>query len=88
VERIYRITALAKRTKVELLAGTDTGDPYTIPGASLHDELEQLVRAGLTRARRSKPPRSLRPACSGGRSDGYHRESKVADLVLLEANPI
>ncbi len=45
---IYRFVGLAKRAKAEILAGTDTGDPYVIPGAALHDELEQLVGAGLT----------------------------------------
>ncbi len=48
IDRIYRLVSLATRTKIEVLAGTDTGDPYTIPGATLHDELEQLVSAGMT----------------------------------------
>ncbi len=89
VERIYRITALAKRTKVELLAGTDTGDPYTIPGASLHDELEQLVRAGLT-PREALEAATLAPARMLGWDEamGTIAKGKVADLVLLEANPI
>jgi imidazolonepropionase-like amidohydrolase len=46
--RIYRLVRLAKQAKTEILAGTDTGDPYVIPGVALHDELEQLVEAGLT----------------------------------------
>lgn len=89
VDRIYRITALAKRTKVELLAGTDTGDPYTIPGASLHDELEQLVRAGLT-AREALEAATITPARMLGWDEamGTIEKGKVADLVLLEANPI
>src|SRR5580658_2143616 len=48
VWRIYRLVALAKRAKTEILAGTDTGDPYVMPGAALADELEQLAEAGLT----------------------------------------
>jgi hypothetical protein len=89
VDRIYRITALAKRTKVELLAGTDTGDPYTIPGASLHDELEQLVHAGLT-PREALEAATLAPARMLGwdAAMGAAEKGKVADLVLLEANPL
>jgi len=32
---------------VPLLAGTDTGCPYCLPGFTLHDELELLVKAGI-----------------------------------------
>lgn len=34
---------------VPFLAGTDLGNPGVYPGFSLHDELELLVAAGLTR---------------------------------------
>ena len=33
IDRIYRLVSLATRTKVIVLAGTDTGDPYTIDRA-------------------------------------------------------
>ncbi len=33
---------------VPILAGTDTGNPFVIPGASLHEELRLLVESGLT----------------------------------------
>jgi len=33
---------------VDLLAGTDTSNPYCFPGFSLHDKLALLVNAGLT----------------------------------------
>src|SRR5262249_44694326 len=36
------------RAGVQILAGTDTGNPYCFPGFSLHDELGLLVKAGLT----------------------------------------
>jgi len=89
VARIYRLVALAKRTKVELLAGTDTGDPYTIPGASLHDEIEELVRAGLT-PREALESATLAPARFLGWDGamGTIVQGKVADLVLLDADPM
>jgi len=46
---------------VTLLAGTDLGVITLVPGFALHDELELLVEAGLTRARRSPRRRSTRP---------------------------
>jgi imidazolonepropionase-like amidohydrolase len=89
VQGIYRLVDLATRTKVEVLAGTDTGDPWTIPGATLHDELEQLVAAGMT------PHQALRAAtiaparffeCDD--TMGTVEAGKLADLVMLDANPL
>lgn len=36
------------RAGVDILAGTDTLNPYCLPGFSLHDELVLLVQSGLT----------------------------------------
>jgi hypothetical protein len=74
---------------VKLLAGTDMPQAFVYPGFSLHDELELLVRAGLT------PLEALRtatynPAEFLGALDslGTVAKGKLADLVLLEANPL
>lgn len=73
---------------VPLLAGTDTPNPYTYPGFSLHEELQLLVSAGLS------PTEALRTATLraaeflGVQHDfGSVEEGKVANLVLLDANP-
>jgi len=74
---------------VRILAGTDLGNPYIFPGFSLHDELGLLVGAGLT------PLAALQSATLGpaeylGAADslGTVEPGKVADLVLLDANPL
>ena len=73
---------------IPLLAGTDLGFPYVFPG-DLHKELERLVEAGLPpidalRAATINPARYL-----GRESDlGTVEKGKLADLVLLEANPL
>jgi imidazolonepropionase-like amidohydrolase len=87
--RIYRLVALAKRAKTEILAGTDTGDPYVIPGAALIDELEQLVEAGLT-PRDALEAATLAPArfFEADKEMGSIEKGKLADLVLLDANPL
>jgi len=78
-----------EKAGVEILAGTDIPDPYVFPGFSLHDELELLVEAGLT------PTQALRTATSNparflGLSDsvGTIEKGKLADLILLDANPL
>jgi imidazolonepropionase-like amidohydrolase len=89
VWRIYRLVALAKRAKTEILAGTDTGDPYVPPGAALQDELEQLVEAGLT-PRDALEAATLAPArfFEAEKEMGAIEKGKLADMVLLDANPL
>jgi len=84
-----RIVGDMKLAGVRLLAGTDTPLPYCFPGFALHDELELLVRAGLS------PMEALRTATYNaakylGKLDsmGTVERGKVADLVLLDANPV
>jgi imidazolonepropionase-like amidohydrolase len=87
--RIYRLVALAKQAKTEILAGTDTGDPYVIPGRALHDELEQLVKAGLT-PREALEAATLAPArfFETEQEMGAIERGKLADMVILEGNPL
>jgi imidazolonepropionase-like amidohydrolase len=89
VWRIYRLVALARRAKTEILAGTDTGDPYVAPGAALQDELEQLVEAGLT-PRDALEAATLAPArfFEAEKQMGAIEKGKLADMVLLGANPL
>jgi imidazolonepropionase-like amidohydrolase len=79
--------AQLKAAGVPLLAGTDSGNPNTTHGASLHDELALLVRAGL------RPDEALRAATSvpaekfslTGR--GRIRPGFLADLLLVKGDP-
>jgi amidohydrolase family protein len=77
------------RAGVLLLAGTDTGNPFCFPGFSLHDELALLVESGLTPAE-SLRAATLNPAKFFGVEQklGTIEKGKLADLVLLEANPL
>lgn len=77
------------RKGVDIIAGTDVGNPNVYPGFSLHDELMLLVKAGLTpmeaiQAATVKPARFL----GIERELGTVQKGKIADLVLLEANPL
>jgi imidazolonepropionase-like amidohydrolase len=74
---------------VPFMAGTDTAPGiYIIPGFSLHDELANFVEAGFT------PMEALQTATSNpaefmGNTDiGAIKPGKLADLVLLAANPL
>src|SRR5215469_10683155 len=83
------IVGAMQRAGVEIMAGTDTLNPYCFPGFSLHDELGLLVQAGLT-PMQALQAATLNPARFLGREGdfGTIAESKIADLVLLDANPL
>lgn len=86
VERLRRL----HRAGVQFLAGTDFGARFIYPGSSLHEELERLVaEIGLT------PGEALQAATRNAAQFfgeehrlGTIEVGKLADLVLLEANPL
>lgn len=84
------IVGAMNKAGVKILSGTDSGSvPFVFQGFSLHDELKLLVESGLT------PMEALQSATINaaecvGRLDslGTIEEGKIADLILLEENPL
>jgi len=74
---------------VQFLAGSDGPDPYVFPGFGLHDELEWLVKSGFTPLQALQAA-TVNPALflAKGSSYGVAEVGRVADLVLLDANPL
>jgi tetratricopeptide (TPR) repeat protein len=84
-----KLVGAMQKAGVGILAGTDTGNPYCIPGFTLHDELQLLVRAGLTPLQALQAA-TVNPARFLGKEDdfGVLKVGRIANLVLLEANPL
>jgi hypothetical protein len=86
--KVLELTRRLHEAGVLLTAGTDANNPWTVPGPSLHRELELLVDAGI-------PPLEVLTIATrnGARVLGLEDEmgtvepGKRADLVLLEADP-
>ena len=88
-KRMLEIVAMMRRGGIEFLAGTDVPVPYGFPGFTLHDELAILVQAGFTpmealQAATRNPARFL----DREKEIGTIEKGKIADLVLLNANPL
>lgn len=88
-DSLLKALARMHRAGAKLLAGTDTGVPYTFPGFSVHDELELMVRAGLTPFEALQTA-TIHPAKFLGRENdlGTIERGKLADLLLIDGNPL
>ena len=89
---VYRgsLPALKKLKKVTtILAGSDTPNPFVVPGFSLHQELKLLVEAGLTNYE------ALQAATTNATKYlevndelGTVEPGKTANLIILKKNPL
>ena len=85
----FERTGALNRAGVGLLAGTDAPRAFVYPGFSLHEELALLVRSGLTSLEALRTA-TYNPASYLGSLDslGTIEKGKIADLVLLDADPV
>jgi imidazolonepropionase-like amidohydrolase len=88
-QNAFHLVKAMKRAGVKFMAGTDAPNPFVVPGKSLHDELELLVQAGFTPLEALQSA-TRNPAEYLGKLDtrGAVEIGKLADLVLLDANPL
>jgi imidazolonepropionase-like amidohydrolase len=77
-----------RRLGVKLLAGTDAPNPDCFFGPSVHWELERFVQSGASPLEVLRME-TLEAANAAGAPDlGTLAAGKLADLLLLEANPL
>ena len=83
-----RLTGLFAHNGVKMLAGTDFGGQWLVPGRSLHREFDLLARAGVPPLRILQMT-TIEPARFLGReaSMGTVEAGRNADLVLLGGDP-
>ncbi len=83
----FAVLPLMAKAGATILAGTDAGNPGVAYGASLHEELELLVRCGLSplqalRSATSAPARIWRMPDRGRIAPGLR-----ADLIMVDGDP-
>jgi imidazolonepropionase-like amidohydrolase len=86
---LQELLRLLHEADVPIISGTDSASIFMVPGFSLHNELEEMVDAGMPifDVLRSA---TYNPAEYFGILDdlGTVEEGKLADLLLLGANPL
>jgi imidazolonepropionase-like amidohydrolase len=90
IDKELEVVQMLHKASVPFLAGTDTPPGvYIFPGFSLHEELQRFVAAGFTPLEALQTA-TLNPARFFGMEEqlGTVEKGKLADLVLLTANPL
>jgi imidazolonepropionase-like amidohydrolase len=79
-----------RRAGVRIMAGSDVAVLNIFPGSSLHEELELMVNELAMTPAEAIDSTTIRSAefVGLGQSVGSVSEGRIADLVLLEANPL
>ena len=86
---IQKTTGEMAKSKIPLMAGTDTPLGYLTPGFSLHYELELMVESGLSELE-AITTATLQPAKYFRMQDslGLVKKDYIADLILLNESPL
>lgn len=89
-EKTAATLPLLQKAGVKLMAGTDAGylNSYTYPGIGLHKELELMVKYGLTPLQALQASVINAPAFLGKTNYGSLEQGKIADVLLLDENPL
>ena len=89
---LRNIVRRMSRAGVPILAGTDAAflaeAPWLVPGDAVHDELLLLVGSGLSESQAIAAATSVPAKVLGVAELGTVSEGQIADLVLLEADPL
>jgi imidazolonepropionase-like amidohydrolase len=86
---LKRFVATLQGSGGNVVAGSDTSNPYVIPGASLHRELELLVEAGLSPHEALVAATRTAAAFLGqAQTLGTVEVDKKADMIVLGADPM
>jgi len=88
-ETMLRMVKALHGVGTRLIVGTDTPNPFVVPGFSVHEELQNFVDAGLTPYEAIKAGTRDAAEFLGALDEwGTVTVGRRADLILVEANPL
>lgn len=86
---LTKFTGYLHRAGARLLLGTDTPNPFVVPGFSIHTELQNFVKAGMSPYEAIKTGTYNAADCLAKLDKfGTVAVGKRADLILLNENPL
>jgi imidazolonepropionase-like amidohydrolase len=85
--KMQALVRMMRDANVLLTTGSDLTNPWVIPGESLHQEFELLAAAGLSPSEILKMTGENAARALRSRDVGLIEVGRLADLVLLGANP-
>lgn len=89
IENRMRILNALNRGGVKILMGTDAPQQFSVPGFSLHRELERMAAAGMTPYEILKSgTKNVGDYFAASDAFGTIKPGKRADLLLVEADPL
>jgi imidazolonepropionase-like amidohydrolase len=71
----------------KVVVGSDTPNPFILPGLGVHEEMASLVKAGLSPTATIMSATSVAAALLKAPDLGTVEEGKLADLVLVSGDP-
>jgi hypothetical protein len=88
-EMFLKTTRILHENGVKFVLGTDSDNPYLVPGSSLLDELDYLIEAGFSPYEALQAgTRNAAEAMGVLDEFGTIKPGKRADLLLLDSNPL
>jgi imidazolonepropionase-like amidohydrolase len=87
-QTMYANLRRVRDARIPIAMGTDAGNPLTLHGVSVFREMEAMAEAGMT-PMEVLVASTRNAARAMGRADiGTLEPGKLADLVVLDANPL
>jgi imidazolonepropionase-like amidohydrolase len=90
MRKVEEDAKLAHQAGVTMIVGTDLGAQTVVPGRSVHQEMEEMVRLLSMTPAQALQTATLNAALAAGLRDTAGRIARGyrADLILLDANPL
>lgn len=86
---LVKFTEYLHKAGAKLLLGSDTPNPFVVPGFSIHTELQNFIKAGMSPYEAIKTGTYNAAECLGELDKfGTIQTGKQADLILLKDNPL